>query len=94
MFASIKDVEKKIRLLENIINCLLKNGRVTMQEIRKNTIYQFGSREISWTLKRLRKIGLVTYEGRVWYINENVLKGLGLLASQEILNYVLKKGLV
>lgn len=91
---SIKEVEKKFLLLEDTLKCLLNGGRVTIQDIRQKTIYRFSSREISWTLKRLRKLGLVTYEGRVWYIDENVLKGLGLLASQEILNYVLKKGLI
>ena len=92
MFISRKDVGKRITLLENTLKCLLKEGQVSIEDIRKKTIYQFGSREISWTLKRLRKLGLVTYEGRVWSINQNVLKGLGLLATQEIMNYILKKG--
>ena len=92
MFITRKDVEKNIVLLENTIKCLLKYGSVTIQDIREKTIYQFDSRDISWALKKLRSIGVVTYEARVWYLNENVLKGLGLLAFQEIFNYALKKG--
>jgi predicted transcriptional regulator len=91
MFISRKDLQNRLLLLENTIKCLLKYGKVTISDIRGKTVYQFSSREVSWVLKRLRKIGLVTYEGRVWYLNETLIKGMGFLAFQEILNYVLKK---
>ena len=86
------EVNKELLLLENVIKCLLKFGKVTIMDVREKTIYVFDSNEISWALKRLRKIGLVTYESRVWYLNENMLKTLGLLAFKEILNFALKSG--
>jgi coproporphyrinogen III oxidase-like Fe-S oxidoreductase len=86
------EVNKELLLLENVIKCLLKFGKVSIMDIREKTIYMFDSNEISWALKRLRKIGLVTYDSRVWYLNENMIKGLGLLAFKEILNFALKNG--
>jgi predicted transcriptional regulator len=91
MFISRKGLQNHFTLLENIIKYLLKYGKVTISDIREKTIYQFSSREVSWVLKKLRKIGLVTYEGRVWYLNETMIKSMGLLAFQEILAYALKK---
>ena len=84
------EVSKEILLLESTLKCLLKFGKVTIMDIREKTIYMFDSNEISWALKKLRKIGLVTYEGRIWYLNENMIKTLGLLAFNEILNFALK----
>jgi len=92
MFNARKEVEKNFLLLENTLKCLLKYGQVTISDIRERTIYQFDSREISWALKKLRKIGIVSYDHRVWYLNQTMIKGLGLIAFQELLSYVLKKG--
>ena len=91
MFISKKNLRNPLNLLEYIIKCLLQYGKVTITDIREKTTYQFSSNEVSAALKRLRKIGLVSYEGRVWYLNETLLKSMGLLALQEILNYVTKK---
>jgi coproporphyrinogen III oxidase-like Fe-S oxidoreductase len=85
-------VDKDLLLLENVIKCLLKLGKVTIMDVRKKTVCMFDSNEISWTLKRLRKIGLVSYDSRVWYLNDDMLKTLGLLAFKEILNFALKSG--
>jgi hypothetical protein len=91
MFLSRKDLQTHLNLLEYTLKCLLKYGKVTITDIREKTIYQFSSREATGVLKRLRKIGLVTYKGQVWYLNETFIKSMGLLAFQEILNYALKK---
>ncbi len=89
-FRSQADIKKRL-LLENIVKCLLDKGCVTIEEIRKKTQFRFDSREISWSLKRLRKLDVVTYDSRVWYANENVLMGLRLLAIQEIVSLILKR---
>jgi predicted transcriptional regulator len=91
MFISRKNLRNPLNLLEYIIKFLLQYGKVTITDIREKTTYQFSSNEVSAALKRLRKIGLVSYKGRVWYLNETLLKSMGLLALQEILNYVTKK---
>lgn len=91
MFISRKDLQNHLNLLEYILKSLIKYGKVTITDIRKNTIYQFSSNEVTGVLKSLRRIGLVTYKGQVWYLNETLIKGMGLLAFQEILNYALKK---
>ena len=91
MYISNKDLKNPFNLLEYIIKCLLQYGKVTITDIREKTTYQFSSNEISAGMKKLRKVGLVTYKGRVWYLNDTLLKSMGLLALQEILNYVVKK---
>ena len=85
-----KNLERKIELLKNLLRCLLNNGTISISNYREMTLYQYSSNEISAVLKNLKRIGLVTYKGRVWYLDENLIKSLGLLALPDLLNYVLK----
>jgi hypothetical protein len=78
---SIQDQE--VILVKNIIKLLLKQGQVTLIELRAKTNYSIGSREISWSLKRLRAIGLLTYENRVWYFNNSLIVMIGYQTFQK-----------
>lgn len=90
MVDSGKVLERKIDLHEKILRCLLKYGEISVTEFRKLTIYKFSTNEVSAALKGLKRIGLVTYKGRVWYLNQDLIKSLGLLDLPELVKYVLE----
>ena len=56
------------RLVESIIQYLIKNGEATISDFRKLTMFKYTSREITVTLRKLQRDGLVNYRNRVWFI--------------------------
>jgi hypothetical protein len=77
--------DEEVVVVKSILKILLKYGRVTIIDIRQKTNYAFDSNVISWSLKRLRSIGLVTYENRVWYFNNTLMAVVGYQTFQKML---------
>jgi len=77
--------DEEVVIVKSIIKLLLKYGRVTLIDIREKTNYTFDSNVISWSLKRLRSVGLVTYNNRVWYFNNTLMAVVGYQTFQKML---------